>query len=88
MDFGGRKLNFIQIGLGTNSTFIQNLAGSEKEYNNNIGWLFEPSSERVPEQVLGISVEPMADLVDGLRPVASRLPGVLLLQAAMGQASA
>lgn len=85
LDFGGKKLNFIQIGLGTNCTFIHNLAGTQKDYNKSIGWYFSPSSEHEPERVLGIAVEPVASLVDAIRPVASRLPGVQLLQAAMGE---
>lgn len=85
MDFGGKKLNFIQIGLGTNCTFIHNLAGEKQEYNKNIAWLFEPTSEEDPEKVLGISIEPVADLLDAIKPVASKLPGAALLQAAMGE---
>ena len=26
-DFAGRRLHFLQIGLGTNTTFLQNIAG-------------------------------------------------------------
>jgi len=85
LDFGGKKLNFVQIGLGTNSTFIQNLAGSAVEYNTGIEWLFQACSEHDPKRVLGIAVEPVTDLAQIFRPLASRLPGVQLLQAAMGE---
>lgn len=84
-DYGGKKLHFIQIGLGTNCTFIHNLVGTEEDYNKSIGWIANSGSEFDPEKILGIAVEPVADLVDALRPLASKCPGVQLLQAAMGE---
>lgn len=84
-DFGGKKLHFIQIGLGTNSTFIHNLAGDSKDWDKTISWCFSACSERDPQKVLGISIEPLESLVEEIRPVASGLPGVHLLQAAMGE---
>ena len=45
VDFDGAKLNFVQIGLGTNATFSQNLAGTKKEYSWAVEWLMEPFSE-------------------------------------------
>ena len=84
-DFKKKKLNFIQIGLGTNCTFVHNLAGDESDYNNALAFFFEPSTEKELEHVLGISVEPVARLVENIRPIASRMPGVQLVQAAMGE---
>ena len=85
INFGGRKLHFIQIGLGTNSTIIQNLAGRHDEYNNITGWILEPCSEKRLEHIRGIAVEPVKELVDALRHTAGRLPQVQLLQVAMGE---
>lgn len=85
LDFNGEKLHFIQIGLGTNSTVIQNLAGKKEEYSKCIGWLLEPCSEKQPEHVRGIALEPVKDIVDALRHTAAAMPRVQLVHAAMGE---
>ena len=85
LDFKKKKLNFIQIGLGTNCTFVHNLAGDKSDYNNALAFFFEPSTEKRLEHVLGISVEPVARLVENIWPIASKMPGVQLVQAAMGE---
>ena len=85
LDFKKNKLNFIQIGLGTNCTFVHNLAGDKSDYNNALAFFFEPSTEKRLEHVLGISVEPVARLVENIWPIASKMPGVQLVQAAMGE---
>ena len=84
-DFGGARLHFVQIGLGTNTTFLQNLGGDWEEYSRNISWLSEALSERRPEFVRGVAVEPVAELAEALKPVADRLPGVFVLQVAIGE---
>ena len=82
-NFGGTPINFVQIGLGSNRTLIQNLDG--REYHYGLARDFGTCSEHCPTQVRGIAVEPVEELVKALRPIASNLPGVELLQAAMGE---
>ena len=83
-NFGGEKLNFIQIGLGTNATFIQNLAGNKKTHSRSLHWLFQPSTEHAQDKVTGIGVEPIAHLAEALLKVAVHLPRVQVLQKAIG----
>mgnify|MGYP005701513271 CR=1 FL=1 len=59
MDFGGNKLNFIQIGLGTNATFTQNLAGTG-------AWRMEVFSVHRRHRVQGIGVEHVKEIIDSL----------------------
>ena len=82
-DFKGKRVNVVQIGLGTFGTFVQNLAGDECD--GCIKWLLEACSERCPESVSGVAVEPVAEHIDHLRIVARRLPNLELVQAAIGQ---
>lgn len=84
-DFKGEKIQFVQVGLGTNSTFIQNLAGRKKDWDASIHSLLTSTSERQPDRIQGIAVEPIAELVDGLRHCMVKLPGVVLVQAALGE---
>ena len=75
----------MQIGLGTNSTFIQNLAGEWHEWDISVDWLLRVSSEQRPHKVRGIAVEPVSELVANLHRPAERLPNVELVQVAMGE---
>ena len=85
IDFKGAKLNFIQVGLGTYSTFIQNLAGTRDDWCSKIDWLFQTSSEQRPWYVKGISVEPVKDIVETFDYIPGCLPGVQLVNAALGE---
>ena len=82
--FGGAKLHFVQIGLGTFGTFIQNLVGRHDEWDKSFAWLLEAVSETRPWMFLGAAVEPVPEHVDRLREQAANLPGVRLVQAAIG----
>lgn len=84
-DFGGATVHFVQIGLGTNTTFIQNFAGPREEWSEQIDWLSKAMSETQPDLVRGVAVEPVAELLDAFRPMAQTLPGVCLLEAAIGE---
>ena len=83
--FAGAKLHFVQIGLGTFGTFIQNLVGRKDEWDTAIGWLLEAVSETRPRHFLGAAVEPVPEHAERLRwQAAHRLPGLRLVQAAIG----
>ena len=75
----------MQIGLGTNATFIQNCAGELHEWDKSIDWLQWACSEHRRDKVRGIAVEPVSELVDALRVPADRIPNVELIQVAIGE---
>lgn len=83
LDFGGARVSFVQIGLGTNCTFVQHLVGEEAD--RVIPWLLEAASEHHPLRIRGVAVEPVAELVEDLRARANLLPFVELVQAAIGE---
>lgn len=76
-------MNVVQIGLGTFCTFIQHLSGGECDVS--ISWLLEACSERRPESISGIAVEPVPEHLDRLRVPAQRLPFMELVQVAIGE---
>jgi len=84
-DFVGEVVQFVQIGLGTNTTFIQNLAGSWDDWSLTIDWLLKACSERRGNHVRGVAVEPVPELCKALQRHADALPGVELVQAAIGE---
>ena len=86
--FGGCRLHVVQVGLGTNATFIQNLAGAPEEWDNTIAWLLETISESRPNLIKGVGVEPVEDRAVALRRVADRLPHASVVQAAVGEKNA
>ena len=57
-DVAGRHLHFLQIGLGTNTTFVQNIAGQFSDWSYNVDWLLQAASERRGHSVRGVGVEP------------------------------
>ena len=79
-------MNVVQVGLGNNATFLQNLAGTEEEWDPHIKWLLECVSEDRPEHVSGIGVEPVEQHVRALEhgPM-TRLSHVALVQVALGE---
>jgi len=85
LNFRGARLHFVQIGLGTNSTFIQNAAGDSWEWDKGCDWLLQAASETRRHKVRGVAVEPVSELVDKLRGPAEHLPYVELVQVAMGE---
>ena len=85
MDFCSRRINVVQVGLGTNTTFLQNLAGADHEWDRNIAWLLEVVSDSPPQCITGVAIEPVREHIEVLRTIASRsMPRVALLQIALG----
>ena len=83
--FGGRDVHVVQVGLGTNSTFIQNLRGNIEDWNSTIAWMLEVLSEDKPGAIRGVGVEPVLQHVGALQQgLDSALPNVALVCAALG----
>ena len=87
-DFGGQKLHFLQIGLGDNTTFVQNFAGQWSEWSFSVDWLCRAASESRSDFVRGVGVEPVRHLIDRHRPLLRWLPNVELVQAAISDVEA
>ena len=86
-DFGGKRVHVVQIGLGTNATFIQNFASPhDEDWDKGIDWILQSaSSVGSITGFTGVAVEPAAEHVHVLRPfVEKSLPGVALVQCAIG----
>mmetsp|Transcript_23996 Transcript_23996/g.53143 ORF Transcript_23996/g.53143 Transcript_23996/m.53143 type:complete len:533 (-) Transcript_23996:31-1629(-) len=84
-DFQYRKLNMLQVGLGTFGTFLQNLTNPEEEYAP-MRWLLSAASN-ASCTLLGVGVEPIVEHIESLRPALQQLPNAALLQAAIGRQS-
>ena len=83
-DFDGRRVHIVQIGLGTNSTFIQNFASS-RDWDKGLDWILQIVSDVSPECLTGVAVEPASEHVESLLPwVRQSLPCVALVQQAIG----
>ena len=84
-DFIGQRVHFVQIGLGTNSTCIQNLC-DDAGWTHNIAWLLKATTADPtdPSQTRGISVEPMEKHVEALRPYVQNSQNLSLIRAAIG----
>ena len=88
-DFGGERIHVLQVGLGNNGTFLQNLTDSGEEWDRTIGCLLQAVSERQPARFKGVGVEPVEEhLQELLRGPAAALPHVALVQAALGEVEA
>ena len=86
IDFNGRRIQVVQVGLGTNSTFVQNLSGAQAVWNKNISCLLETVTETRPWLIEGIGVEPVKEHAEKLRAgFDSLMPHVALVQAALGE---
>jgi len=81
-------VQFVQIGLGTNTTFVQNLAGPWRDWTRTIDWLLEATSERRARRVRGVGVEPVGHLCRLHRSLAGALPHVEIVEAAIGDEDA
>lgn len=83
--FDGRTVNVVQVGLGTNATFIQNI-GAPEEWDRSIHWMMRCVSEQRPGSITGIGVEPVEEHVQNLqRGPALKAPGVAVVCAAIGE---
>jgi len=83
--FEGRGVQVVQVGLGTNSTFIQNLQGVREEWNPGVHWLLEAVSEARARHISGIAVEPVWEHVEALQEgLDTKMPNVALVCAALG----
>ena len=87
-NFAGQNLHFLQIGLGNNTTFIQNIAGQLSEWSYNVDWLWQAASEWRWDIVRGVGVEPVGHLIHRHRPLLQWLPNVELVQAAVSDTEA
>ena len=58
-DFKGKRVHVVQIGLGTNATFIQNVASPYYEgWDKGIEWILQcVSSAVIPSTLTGVAVE-------------------------------
>ena len=81
-DFNGKRLNIIQIGLGTFGTFAQNLARPNEVYHP-LTWIMEAASDNSPS-MLAVGVEPVPEHVNALRPTLKSLPNASIVRAAVG----
>ena len=81
----GKKANFIQIGLGTNTTFVQNLAGRKEDWSHTIDLLLSACSEQKCTFVRGVAVEPVPELAAIHIETAAKLLSVVVVQAAIGE---
>ena len=86
-DFKGKKLHFLQIGLG-NTTFIQNMAGPWDQWSQKVHWLVQALSEQRPECVRGVGVEPVRHLIHGHWLLLRHLPYVELIHVAASDVEA
>ena len=84
-DFEGAKLHVVQVGLGDNKTFIQNLCGKDADLSDyHMDWLLRSVGETSLGHFSGIGVEPVPEHCLALKDVGNHLPRVALLQAALG----
>lgn len=87
--FEGGRVNVVQVGLGTNATFIQNIAGSRDEWDKEIGWMMEVVSVDRSDIISGVGVEPVKEHLETLhQSCCGYLPGVGLAQVALGEEDA
>ena len=87
-NFRGKRLHFLQIGLGTNTTFMQNFAGFREEWSSSVHWLSQTVSEKRKDLLRGVGVEPVSHLIRRHRPLLRRLPQVELVEAAVSDVEA
>ena len=85
IEYEGAVIHFVQIGLGTNSTFVQNAVGSRVEWNRGLQWLEGCMSARKQGYMTGIAIEPVFELAQAQWKAARELPWVEVVQVAMGE---
>jgi len=79
--FYQKKLNMLQIGLGTFSTFVQNFTCPE-EVHPTVSWLLDATSDK-SNGLLAVGVEPVPEHVSRLVPKLKHLRNSALVQAAV-----
>ena len=85
-NFFCRMVNIVQVGLGTNATFVQNICGEDEDWDASIHWMLRCVSEKRPGAVTGIGVEPVKEHLQSLQWHAEvTAPGVALVCAAIGE---
>ena len=87
--FSDKRVHVVQVGMDTNQTFVQNLAGPASEWDASIDWLLGSISEdrhHRKEYITGIAVEPVQEHINALLPYAVNLPLVAFVQTALGDA--
>ena len=83
-NFNGCSVHVVQIGLGTNSTFIQNYASSG-DWDEGLDWILQVVGDVPLECLAGVGVEPVREHVEALLPrVKELLPRVSVVQQAIG----
>ena len=85
-NFGGTPIQFVQIGLGTNRTCIQNLYSKDVSTScPEIEWLLSATTERRPDHIKGLSVEPIMAHAEVMRSFVVDNPNMSVLQVAVGE---
>ena len=80
----GSRVHVVQIGLGTNSTFIQNFVSSS-DWDEGLHWILQVVGEIPLEFLAGVGVEPVREHVEALLPlVRESLPRVTVVEQAIG----
>jgi len=85
LKFDGKRVNIVQIGLGTFGTFVQNLAGKNGERDGMVAWLLRVLSETQRHMLSGVAVEPVPEHLQRLCVPARNLPKVAMMQVAVGE---
>ena len=62
-NYEGDEVQFVQIGMGTHTTFVQNFGGDPKDWSPIVAWLIEIMSETRPNHVRGVCAEPVHEIV-------------------------
>ena len=87
-DFDNHIVDIVQIGLGTNSTFIQNFTNPD-DWDERLDWILQivkPCRHGDCKSIAGVAVEPVSEHVEALLPwVKKLLPRVALVQQAIGE---
>lgn len=81
--FRQKRLHAVQIGLGTFCTIPENLVGSWKVNDKNVGWLLRSCSERRPKHFRGVVVEPVPEHLDRCRKLGGKIPHMRFAQVAV-----
>ena len=82
-NFQQRRLQVLQIGLGTFGTFLHNACDSDEVYAN-LTWLLASTSDD-SRSMLGVGVEPVPEHISALRPFLELMPNSSLVQAAVSR---
>ena len=80
-DFHGARLHFLQIGLGTFGTIVEQLLVPDEAYPA-LGWLLEAASD-TSKQLRCVGVEPVREHLERLGHLLGKLPNAALVEAAL-----